>query len=146
MGLNQMSKTYYKVTNQNLMSAFVYDTKLCTQYKIGEFVSSPIPETPLCVFRDYEKALTYIVTSFPTHYKNPFKIFECKIKNKYKNLWLPPSCNPESDQFKIMLKLIKSKKKFLHTTALILNTNMICCKEVKLTKYLCDIHHSHQER
>jgi hypothetical protein len=118
-----MTKIYYKLVNDDLRSVIIKKPHLVTQYKIGEFVSSPIPETPLCVFETF---------SYANNFKNceclrGAKIFKCEIKTKLVRPWIP-----RYSTLNRILKLMKNKQKFLQIACRNLPSGTICCKQVKL--------------
>ena len=137
-----MSKTYYKVTNNCLQSIWIEDPRLKTQYKMREFVKSPIPQFPLSVFKTKDAALDFI-TRLPYLHKYNARLFECKIKTptrtpwligklKYiDDMWIDYRC---TDKISWLLKQMKSKKKFMHYVETDLPNGTITCREVKLTK------------
>ena len=115
-------KIYYKVVTKSLQSAYSgVPMDLVTQYKVGEFVSSPYPETPLCVFERLHNAQSFM--GFNHH------IYECHIKTKLKTPWIPRSISINK-----LLKLIKLKKKYMDRVWKVLPIGTVCCKQVKLLK------------
>lgn len=117
-----MSKIYYKVTDLNMCSRVMHTTDFCTKYKIGKFVSSPVPKTPLCVFETIYQALTF-------GYDRNSRIFKCKIKGKRRRAWIPNRHNIDN-----ILKLIKNHKK-IYSSGLIdtvLPYGTVSCTSVKL--------------
>lgn len=124
-------RKYYKVTSKNLQSIVMNDdTELSTQYKVGEFVSSPIPETPLLVFKSLKDAKDFVRGYWYTDYK----IFECQIKNRVRIPWVP-DFKTFHDDIPKLLKLIKNKKKFLHILDLTgFPKGTVAAKRVKLIK------------
>jgi hypothetical protein len=130
-----MTKKYYKVVNMGLKSFWVRDTRVQTQYKIGEFVSSPIEGSPLAVFDTLEHAKEFVL-GLPSD--NAY-IYECEIKNKYKNTWLPGNYRDMNDtSYDRLLKILKYIKNRRKYTYLVPNLNLpdgsITCKQVKLIK------------
>lgn len=128
-------RKYYKVVTHDLQSAFVTNPIIKTQYKLGEFVSSPFPETPLAVFTILENAL-----AFKNVYCGPsYKIFECEIKNRTKIPWLPGNSLMISIPYisKIVTS-IKKKKKYINLVCRNLPSATITCKQVKLIKEITD--------
>jgi hypothetical protein len=120
-----MPKIYYKVVTPDLRSIIInHDKTFCTQYKIGEFVSSPVPETHLCVFESLESAKNFAYSTD--------KIFECNIKTRIKQPWIPWS----SEDLPKLLLHIRLKKKFLRCDLVDRHLPMgtVCCKQVKLLK------------
>ena len=127
-----MPKIYYKVVTPSLKSAWVSHTGLTTQYKIGEFVSSPTPETPLAVFETFKAAKNFkqINLLFTA------KIFKCNIKDKTKKPWLPGRTGivygSQEKNLRKIISLIKAKKKFMHLVCENLPNGTVTCKQVKL--------------
>jgi hypothetical protein len=123
-----MSKTYYKVTNAYLKSFIVQIPEFITQYKIGEFVSSPIDGTPLAVFTSLSQARRWAGATG--------RIFECKIKNKSRKSWLPGRSFQTSLSPKInaLLTAMRQKKKYLKFAITVLPRNTVTCKSVMLTR------------
>jgi hypothetical protein len=121
-------KTYYKIVKPDLKSIIINDKRLTTQYKIGEYVSSPIPETPLAVFSRIGDVRGFIISQLAPR---PYRVFECKIKTKLKIAWLPTLSNIDR-----ILKLIKNKKKYLRYSLMksYIPWGTVCCKQVMLTK------------
>ena len=118
-----MSKIYYKVVTPSLKSVIMSCNKFTTQYKIGEFVSSPYPKTPLCVFKD----LADVEHFTSTYLWEGYKIFTCEIENKYRKPWIPYDCS-----LNYILELIAKKKRYIHLVYTLLPLGTICCKKVKL--------------
>ena len=126
-----MSKTYYKVLSLDLRSIITDAHHLITQYKIGEFVSSPEPMTPLCVFSSL-----YEARSFAQSITRRFIIYKCEIKNKYRKPWIPWLGNSASLKKDIqkLVKLKKQHKKFIYLVHEDLPYGTVCCGQVKLIK------------
>jgi hypothetical protein len=121
-------KVYYKIVRDNLTSAIVWESNIVTQYKIGEFISSPIPETPLCVFDDLGKAKDFMEWE-STISKFSHRLFTCKIKTKLKSPWIPNYLSINE-----ILEKMKLKKRFLcnNLVRVRLPSGTVCCKQVKL--------------
>jgi hypothetical protein len=123
-----MKKIYYKVTTGDLKSIVLYyDTRLSTQYKLNEFVSSPIPETPLSVFDTLDSA-----KGFCRPRVTRYKIFKCEIKHRLKTPWIPHFMYHSETKLKDLLNRIKNKKKYLDMVWTILPMGTVSCKQVKL--------------
>ena len=120
-----MKKIYYKVVTHDLKSAIIHSNKVfCTQYKIGEFVSSPVPETHLCVFGSLKAA---------QHFSSGRdKLFECHINTRVKQVWIPWGAT----DLPKLLSRIRSKKRYLQCDMVDFNlpNDTVCCKQVKLLK------------
>ena len=132
-------KTYYKVLSHGLLSATTDADHLVTRYKVGEYVSSPEPLTPLCVFDDLECA-----KSFANQMKANY-VYSCSIKGKYKKPWIPwfPYTKRENlgvsslkEAIDYLVSLKKRKKKFLYLTECHLPSGTVCCSQVKLIKQI----------
>jgi hypothetical protein len=120
-------KTYFKVLTTDLRSCIISNSRFATQYKIGEFVRSPIPETPLCVFTSKKLAQKFAYANIGTSYK----IYSCHIKGKCPKPWVLFNCN-EMNILKIK-KLVKSKCKYMnHVDTSFLPSGTVCAKQVKL--------------
>jgi hypothetical protein len=120
-------KTYYKVTTENLKSMIDNELKLSVQYKIGEFVSSSVPETPLCVFDNFRCA-----KRFANNYGTEYKIFTCEIKTKLKTPWIPFFRFGTNKNLSTLLSKIRGKQKFMDYVWTILPKGTVCVKQVKL--------------
>jgi hypothetical protein len=137
-----MSKIYYKVTNSQLQSVWVQQENLKTQYVLGEFVKPQILEFPLSVFKTKSAAQTFI-RWLPCSHRYNVRLFECEIKRPTKTPWLIGKTkyvndiwldNKYQNRIIVLLKLIRSKQKFLNHTVTDLPLGTVTCREVKLTK------------
>jgi hypothetical protein len=129
-----MTKTYYKVTNTDLMSAWINNPKIAITYKIGEFVSPKVEGTFLAVFETEQQARSFIRVN-QKYIKHLFKLFKCEIKNRCKNPWIPSSYRwTNIDRLNMILKLKNQKRKFLHRviSGEDLPYGTITCKQIKL--------------
>ena len=122
-----MSKIYYKVTTYKLRSIICSDPSLITQYKIDEFVSSPVPETPLCVFETIEDA-----KKFCDRCGLRPKIFKCEIKTKLRKRWIPFIIRESTFDLSSILRKIKNKKRFMDYVWTTFPEGTVCAKQVKL--------------
>jgi hypothetical protein len=102
------------------------ELKLSVQYKIGEFVSSSVPETPLCVFDSLMDA-----KGFANNYSN-HKIFTCEIKTKLKTPWIPFFRFGTNKDLSTLLSKIRGKQKFMDYVWTTLPKGTVCVKQVKL--------------
>jgi hypothetical protein len=123
-----MVKVFYKVLMPDLTSTQRHDLNLVTKYKIGEFVCSPEPLTPLCVFKSLRLA-----RKFRECQSLEYIIYECEIKNKYRIPWIPYKW----DNKRVALDIVRLKKQHKSIEGLVytsLPNGTVCCGQVKLIK------------
>ena len=123
-----MTKIYYKVTTNDLRSIVLYwNNKLSTQYKLNEFVSSPVQGTPLSVFDTLSSAKEFC------RVRSGYRIFRCEIKYRLKTPWIPHFASYyQTQRLKTLLNRIKNKKKYLDMVWTDLPEGTVSCKQVKL--------------
>ena len=76
-----MKKYYYKVTTEELKSAWVYRSQLlCTQYIIGKYVKPILKGSQSMVFSDSASAIDWKNNHW-IHRNVKLKLFKCEVKN-----------------------------------------------------------------
>jgi hypothetical protein len=132
-------KKYYKVVKNNLKSAYIEDKRLVTQYKTGEWVTSPIPVTPLAVFTSLDSAKDF--RRFVSCFNSGVKIFECEVSGRTKVPWLLGTSRLFYNGW-LLDSIIERAKKHKRYMYLVPQTdlpeNTITCKKVKLVKEILD--------
>ena len=77
-----MKKYYYKITTEELKSAWVYCSQLlCTQYIIGKYVKPILKGSQSMVFSDSANAIKWKNNYWIHKDAKKLKLFKCEVKN-----------------------------------------------------------------
>jgi len=129
---------YYKVVKPNLQSAWVDNSELITQYKVGEFVNPKYSRCKLLCFNTLLNA-----KNFRNNWcDNSYPIYECEVKNPKTKGFVPyieyHSFNKlhekysKLDNIQLALYLLKNKEKCIEYFCKRLSNGTIFCDAIKL--------------